>query len=415
MVNLRKWSSTATGNASVAGGANTINFAEGQLPGTLNNSTREVMAQIRSVYTPDEWGWVEHSATASVVNQTSFKIGGDQTAYWTAGRRWRLKSGSSTRYGGIVSSSYTTETTVTVSVDSGSLSASHTLAALSAIDTNNVPGGYLTSASASTAYARLAGNVTFAGNVNISVGASGAYYVANANAGQVKGVIFKSGGVNTWIIASDASDNMGFYRYDASGSFVATPVLISKSTGAVTVETSVNFDGLSNFALKEDVGTGNPGILFDTNDYLEYDRTNNAFHVAIGGSNKLTVTSSGISGVGWTKLAGPTSLSGATTVVSGLTLTNYTQLMVHFSGASTTNAGGAPLKMNSSNISASTGSAAATVTGVVIFELIVGGATGSSGDGTIATTTGVVTTATTDLTFSMGTALDAGSVTIYAI
>lgn len=141
MANLRKWSTTATGNATVAGGVSTINFAEGQNPGSVNNSAREMMAQIRNVYTPADWGWIEHSATASVVSQTRFKISGDQTTHWTQGRRWRLKSGSSTRYGKVISSSYTTETTITVTVDSGSLSASHSLAAISPIDAkgNQIP------------------------------------------------------------------------------------------------------------------------------------------------------------------------------------------------------------------------------------------------------------------------------------
>lgn len=136
MANLRKWSSTATGNASVAGGANTINFAEGQTPGSVNNSAREMMAQVRKIYEPDEWGWVEFSGTASVASQTTFKIAGDQTTQWAGGRRYRLRSGSTTRYGSVISSSYTTETTVTVSVDSGSLSASHSLAALSIMEPN---------------------------------------------------------------------------------------------------------------------------------------------------------------------------------------------------------------------------------------------------------------------------------------
>jgi hypothetical protein len=155
MANLRRWSSTASGNASVAGGAATINFAEGQLPSTVNNSAREMMAQLRSVYTPDEWGWVETSATASVASQTTFKMAGDQTSFWTAGRRWRLKSGSTTRYGAVVSASYTAETTVTVTVDSGSLSASHTLAALSSLTDNHLPStlNYVTSAGLTSALA----------------------------------------------------------------------------------------------------------------------------------------------------------------------------------------------------------------------------------------------------------------------
>lgn len=144
MANFRKWSSSASGNSSIAGGSNTINFAEGQAPGSVNNSAREMMAQVRSVYAPDEWGWVEFSATASVASQTSFKIVGNQTSNWVANRRWRLKSGSTTRYGTVVSSSFTSETTITVTVDSGSLSASHSLAALSSVSDNHVPADYLT-------------------------------------------------------------------------------------------------------------------------------------------------------------------------------------------------------------------------------------------------------------------------------
>jgi hypothetical protein len=139
MATLRRWSTSASGNATVTGGVNTINFAEGQTPGSVNNSAREMMAQVRSIYTPSEWGWVEHSATVSVASQTSFKLGGNQTTNWTAGRRWRLKSGSTTRYGSVVSSSFTAETTITVTVDSGSLSASHSLAALSPIDVTANP------------------------------------------------------------------------------------------------------------------------------------------------------------------------------------------------------------------------------------------------------------------------------------
>lgn len=159
MANVRKWSTSASGNASVAGGSNTINFAEGQAPGSVNNSAREMMAQIRSIYTPDEWGWVEFSATASVASQTVFKLAGNQTSNWTANRRWRLKSGSTTRYGTIVSSSFTSETTITVTVDSGSLSTSHSLVALAAIDANHVPRDFVTSNSLSAA---IAGFITSA-------------------------------------------------------------------------------------------------------------------------------------------------------------------------------------------------------------------------------------------------------------
>ena len=188
MANLRRWSSTATGNASVAGGANTINFSEGQNPSTVNNSAREMMAQMRSVYTPSEWGWVEFSATASVASQTVIKIAGNQTGDYTANRRFRIKSGSSTRYGTIVSSSFTAETTITVTVDSGSLSASHSLIAVAAIDSNHVPGNtYVTSASLVTSlgsYVTSSSLNTALGSYLTSASASAAYLTSASAAAQ---------------------------------------------------------------------------------------------------------------------------------------------------------------------------------------------------------------------------------------
>lgn len=139
MPNLRRWSSTASGNASIAGGASTINWAEGQLPSTVNNSMREASAQIRSIYKPSEWGWVEHSATASVASQTTFKIAADVTADYVQGRRVRLTGGSTIMYGNIVSSSFTAQTTITLTKDSGSLSASMSIAAVAAVYDKNTP------------------------------------------------------------------------------------------------------------------------------------------------------------------------------------------------------------------------------------------------------------------------------------
>lgn len=216
MANLRKWSTTATGNASVAGGSNTINFAEGQTPGSVNNSAREMMAQVRSIYTPAEWGWVEHSATASVASQTAFKLAGNQTTNWTAGRRWRLKSASTTRYGSVVSSSFTAETTITVTVDSGSLSASHSLAALAAIDSNHVPLTYVTSASVATSlalYATLGGTNTFSATQAFA----GGFVVPNTGSALVTG----SGG-------------LGF----GTGSGGTVTQLTSKSTGVTLNKTN---------------------------------------------------------------------------------------------------------------------------------------------------------------------------------
>lgn len=127
---FRHWSTSASGNAN-PGGLGTINYAEGQAPSTLNNSARQMMADIRTEYDANNWGWVKESATASIASQTTFKIPNDRTAYYTVGRRLRHSGGSVTRYSTVLSSSYTAETVVTIVRDGGSLSASMSLVAIS--------------------------------------------------------------------------------------------------------------------------------------------------------------------------------------------------------------------------------------------------------------------------------------------
>lgn len=275
MANIRRWSVTATGNATVAGGANTINFAEGQSPGSVNNSAREMMAQIRSIYQPDEWGWVEHSATASVASQTTFKLAGNQTTAWAANRRWKLKSGSTTRYGTVVSSSFTTETTITVTVDSGSLSASHSLAALSVVTTNHVPADYVSSNSVSAMITvrvpqavSTSSTPQFAG---IEVGNASDTTLARASAGQlsVEGVQIATASntltlTNKTINASqivDASITPAKLSGAQSGSapaYVARAWVNFNGTGVVAIRGSGNVTSIT------DNGTGDYTINFTT-------------------------------------------------------------------------------------------------------------------------------------------------------
>lgn len=402
MGNLRKWSSTATGNASVAGGVNTINFAEGQTPGSVNNSAREMMAQIRGVYTPDNWGWVEHSATASVVSQTSFKISGDQTSYWTAGRRWRLKSGSSTRYGAIVSASYTTETTVTVTVDSGSLSASHTLAAVAAIDSNHVPaigtfvtssslatalGAYLTSNSASIAYARLAGANAFTAAQTITAGSGG--------------------GISG----------------PASGTWAATIVYNQDSAGLNGL--SVQNRWSTSTAIILQVAKGYNGSAAGYYPIFTINGAGESIWTNTGGTELMKLDSSGNftvggSAVGRTTLLGTiTTTSGASQSLTSLTLTGYNFLRLLFNGVSGSGSGN--ISVGSLIVSQSP-AGSDTLYGFMDIELSTGigsAALGSSNGATVTAqkvgTTGI-TTASTSVTVSISAgALDAGSIAVYGI
>lgn len=115
---IKDWSTTAGSNtSSPPNGA-----PEGWAPSAVNNTIREIMAQVRGWY--EDPAWVNYGYTYTYVASTQFKItGSDVTARFPVGRRVRaVGSSTGTIYGSITVSSFSTDTTITVSWDSGSLS-----------------------------------------------------------------------------------------------------------------------------------------------------------------------------------------------------------------------------------------------------------------------------------------------------
>jgi len=132
-MSIKNYSTTAGSNTSVAG----INIAEGCPAANVNNGMRAMMADTRSFYEGATWTDLGHTPTRT--GATTFTITGDFTANYVAGRRIRCTD-SSTLYGTIASSSYSApNTTVTVTLDSGSLSVSLTAVAVSIIDPTGDP------------------------------------------------------------------------------------------------------------------------------------------------------------------------------------------------------------------------------------------------------------------------------------
>jgi hypothetical protein len=237
MGNLRKWSVTASGNASIAGGASTINFSEGQAPSSVNNSARETLAQIRAQYRNDQWIWVEHSGTASVASQTVFKISGDQTGAYVANRKVRIHGGSATVYAEVLSASFTAETAVTIQNASGSLSSSMSVAALSAAMSEALPATstFLTSGSASAMIASALSTAAYITSNSASTG-----YEA---LGKLKGINHQTGTTYDFVLAdagklcefSNAASTLVRLPTSASIAFpVATRIDVIQ-TGAGTV------------------------------------------------------------------------------------------------------------------------------------------------------------------------------------
>ena len=120
---LRTWSTTPASNASLSGSAGVIHWEEGQAPSSVNDSARVMAAELRDWYEQAEWITVVE--TGSIVSQTVLSITGTATATFHIGRRVRLRGGSTTRYATITDQSFSGGgTQVTLSIDSGSLSAS---------------------------------------------------------------------------------------------------------------------------------------------------------------------------------------------------------------------------------------------------------------------------------------------------
>ncbi len=120
---IKDYSTTAANNTTVG----SISVAEGMLPSNINNAFRGLAAEIREFYNDSQWviyGDGDGSFTAAYASATSFTIAGaNVTAFYHAGRRIKaVGSSTGTIVGTISSSSFSTNTTVNVTWDSGSLS-----------------------------------------------------------------------------------------------------------------------------------------------------------------------------------------------------------------------------------------------------------------------------------------------------
>ena len=119
--NIKDYSTTQASNTSL----NTINVGEGMLPSNLNNAIRALMKNTRDWFNDAQWieyGDGSGSYTATYVSGTAFTIDGvDVTSVYHAKRRIQIVDTAATLYGTIASTSFSTNTTVNVTWDSGSL------------------------------------------------------------------------------------------------------------------------------------------------------------------------------------------------------------------------------------------------------------------------------------------------------
>src|SRR6056300_68068 len=123
MAGIKDYSTTQINNSDLNG----ISVAEGMLPSNLNNAIRALMKNTREWFNDSQWveyGDGDAAYTAAYASATSFTIAGvDVTPIYHEGRRIKLTATTpGTIYGTISSSTFSTNTTINVTWDSGSLS-----------------------------------------------------------------------------------------------------------------------------------------------------------------------------------------------------------------------------------------------------------------------------------------------------
>lgn len=153
---IKNWSTTPGDNNSTAPNG----FPEGMAPSQVNDSARQVMAEVREWYEDPTWIDFGHSGLTYVDGDT-FRVTGDLTSVYVAGRPIRaIGTTPFTIYGVISSSSYdSTNTTVDVTWTSGSMDATLSEIALGIDPTNpTIPAGALAGLSSTGL-----GNIKFTG------------------------------------------------------------------------------------------------------------------------------------------------------------------------------------------------------------------------------------------------------------
>jgi len=156
MAGIKDYSTTAANNTTVG----SVSVAEGMLPSTINNAFRGLAAEIREWFNDSQWviyGDGDGSFTITYASATSFTVAAvDVTGFYHVGRRVKaIATTPGTIFGTISATTFSTNTTVTVTWDSGSLANEAVVIYVAALSKTNdsIPELVITNAKVATAAA----------------------------------------------------------------------------------------------------------------------------------------------------------------------------------------------------------------------------------------------------------------------
>jgi hypothetical protein len=234
---IGKYDTTAGSNSATA--SNSVSVAEGMLPSNINNALRDIMADVRQWYNTAEWieyGDGAGTYTPAYASSTSFTIAGvNVTSAYHVGRRVKLVASTpGTIYGSITATSFSTNTTVTIAWDSGSLSdEAITSVHIGAISASN------TSLPETTA---ITGDYTLDVSGDIILDADGADILLK-DGGTQFGELTNSS--SDFVIKSSVSDKDVLIKGNDGGSGITALTLDMSAAGLATFNNNVIVSGLT--------------------------------------------------------------------------------------------------------------------------------------------------------------------------
>ncbi len=269
---IGKYDTTAGSNSATS--SNSVSVAEGMLPSNINNAFRDIMADIRQFYNSVEWieyGDGAGTYTPAYASSTSFTIAGvNVTSVYHVGRRVKVVASTpGTIYGSITAVAFSTNTTVTVAWDSGSLSnesiTSVHIGAISATNTSmpetpsitgdytlDVSGDIILDADGDNVTIKAAGTTTLDivsnGTTDVTLDAPGDIHL-DADGGDIK---FYDGGTQfgevtnsstDLVIKSTTSDKDVIIKGNDGGSAITALTLDMSAAGAASFNDNVTVGG----------------------------------------------------------------------------------------------------------------------------------------------------------------------------
>lgn len=128
---IESWSTSAGSNNQ----APPNGWPGGMLPSQVEPTARQMMASLAVWYQAAQW--INYNATITYVSATQFTVTGNQTGIYQVNRRVQATDGSTSVYGTISASVFSTLTTVTVVWDSGVLQTGVTIVYVGIISVTN--------------------------------------------------------------------------------------------------------------------------------------------------------------------------------------------------------------------------------------------------------------------------------------